>query len=648
MPLSQAMKDMIGYYKEKEKSMKKSLILIEGSGKVKTTKSLLGNNYDVKATMGHFTNLADDGVDGIGFDENFNPIFVYSEDGKKHWHNAIKDIDNYENIYIASDPDREGEAIGWHIYQHLPRSVKNRAKRISYNEITKSAITNAINNPRDIDTNLVYAQFVRQLYDKDFGYKSSRVASKISNATSIGRVQSVVVKMLNDRDNEIKNSVPIYKNIIKSSVVDNERNELALSHINNLNDKEKVYFELYDKSKIAIYNNEFKDDYRRVKCLAINNLAQRTIKPDKPYITSKLLMDANKKFKFSPSKTTSILQYLYEQGYITYPRTDSMTINDNFKNELKDYTISNFGLGKTRNELVKYQNKESAQAGHECLRIAHLERNLNSNEYLMLNDEQKKIYKLIWDRTLIQFLNDAIKQDTEYLFINELSGYYYLGKTSRYVNKGFKEYLEKCGDINSSEESLLTFNFEVNKTYNLSKLGIEEYLTNPQPALYKESDILDILEKKEIGRPSTYSSYSKIVLDRKYATLNSKNQLELSQSGKELSKLIDLHFSNYINYDFTKNFEKQLDLVATNKTNWKELFKKLNFDIDRLVNSLKEKYSDKFKKEETLSPNHYCSKCNEARMIKVTSNGKTYVKCKNSIFDPKTKSWSGCNIEWIN
>lgn len=300
-----------------------NLMIIESAGKVKKIKELLGSNYIIAATLGHFKELDNAGIDNIGFNENYEPIFKFSDRGTKTWENINQLLKkyNFEKIYIASDPDREGEAIAWHVFNNLTKENKKKSIRIRFNEITFEAINEAIKNPDTINQNLVNAQFCRQIYDKDFGFKISRfIKYYTKEAKSLGRVQGVVVKLLSDRTNEIQDWKPIYKQRIKISVLDKDKKVAKLSLVN----EKLIEITFNQDENISIVNEK---ELFLKKIITNNNI--KTNAP-KPYKTSTFLQDIIKKLKLSSKESQKCLQVLYEKGLITYPRTDSFTISETF------------------------------------------------------------------------------------------------------------------------------------------------------------------------------------------------------------------------------------------------------------------------------------------------------------------------------
>lgn len=607
--------------------MSKKLIIIEGAGKISKIKSILGSNYDVLATGGHFRQLKSDGLYNTGLQSDYSPSFELSPLGSKNWSQVKKAIssNDYDTIYIASDPDREGEGIAYHIYQSLPATAKKISKRITYNEISKSAITNAINNPREIDDNLVYAQFTRQGYDKLFGFRASNFVQRKLNLKSIGRVQGVAVKFLGDREKEIAEYKPHYQNTIKPIILDDKENKVVLSHVDS--DYKTIYYETNES--VPNIENPF-------VCENIFTSDDKKDSPTSPYITSTFLSEATKLLGVKVKNIQGALQKLYEKGYISYPRTDSKSISPAFFNELKTYLKNNGYADHIRDYQAAFKNSASSQEGHECLRILHPETKPNDSSVVNLGSLEQKVYNLLYHRTMIQGLKDALYQNTDYIF--KASNELFKTTSKKYKYLGYHIY----PNYHISNDEDLYFK-EKNK-YN-GKIEIKEVNTNPKPTMFNEASLIKELERKGIGRPSTYATFPSILQERKYATIDSK-EFKLTAEGNLLYKVIESNFQDFINYDFTKDFEDDLDKIANGKLNYQQYLSKKDKEIDNLVNS--EVKEQKVEKQVIISNTEFCETCQAHRIEKIASNGTKFYVCKNFKYDPKTKTSSGCEIKWAN
>lgn len=611
--------------------MSNNLIIIEGAGKINKIKSILGSDYDVMATGGHFRQLANSGLYNTGIDSDYKPTFEFSSVGIKNW-KKIKDAvakNKYTNIYIASDPDREGEAIGWHIYQSLPKDAKAVSKRITYNEITKSAINYAINHPREIDNNLVDAQFARQGYDKIFGFRASNYVQKNLHLKSIGRIQGVAVKFLGDKEQEINNYQPVYKQQIKPSILDENNIARTLSHVD-----EKGNIIRYDNiSQVPKIQNPF-----ICNKIATSNAIQE--RPYPPYITSSLLQDASRMLSITTKQVQSALQQLYQKGFISYPRTDSYALSSEFFNQLTTYLKNSSYKDYVRDDKLFFKDASNSQEGHECLRITHPEIKPNDPEIAKLGNNESKIYNLLYKRTMIQGLKNAIYNNIDYTFTASNNTFKITSKMYNYL--GWRNY----PDYLVSEDLII---FKEAKEYVADKIDVDEVNIAIKPSPYTEASLIKELEKKQIGRPSTYATFPTILLDRGYATIKNK-QFVLSDEGRLLYKVINDNFKDFINYDYTKKFEEDLDKISQGLIKYNSYLNLKDKEIDKLMDSKINNDIKEYKTEinKPIISDHYCDVCKEYKMLKTSSNGNKYYICKNFKWDAKTKTATGCPIEWQN
>lgn len=605
----------------------KKLMIIESPNKIKKLKQILGSDYDIKATVGHFRQLSKKGPFNLGVDDDFNPDFNINEDKYKIWNNIKTKIDDYQTIYIATDPDREGEAIGWHVYDCLPNNVKKKCVRVDFHEITKNAVLKAINNPRELNINLVKAQFLRQIGDKLIGYKGSKVVQRMANVKSTGRVQGVAVKLLVERENEINNYTPIYKQKFIPTIFDDNNIKSQLTHVDQ--EQNPIVYELSDQlPKIGkIFTNKDK----------ITSKPTNTL-PPKPFITSSILKKGIQ-CKLSAKQVQNSLQSLFEKGLITYPRTDSYDMSNDFFNELQSYVQNKYQ--NARDTKVIHKSKVSSQLAHECIRITHCDYDLTHPEISELDHNDQIIYQLIYENSLVNGMKDAISIKHTYLFDDELSNHF-LVSSKYYTQRGFLDFIK---DENQDEE-LLTFS--LNTDY-LGEVELNKFISNPKPSPYNEASLIAMLEKLEIGRPSTYASYVNILKDRDYATIDKKSVLTSTESGKLVYEVNEKYLKEFIDIPFTaKEFEPSCDLVEKGEITFNEVLKKWSSKLDTIMMKLENVPKINFNQNYEVT-NDLCSHCQKCKKIKVkTKNDKFYYKCETSKFDPNTKTWTGCPIEWIN
>lgn len=640
------------------------LVLIEGAGKIAKIKSILGPNYNVLATGGHFRQLKNDGLydTGLADDYSMEQSFEFSEQGKRNWLSIMKHIKehNYQSIYLASDPDREGEAIAWHMQQNLSQASKAKAKRITFNEISQGAILKAIANPRNIDINYVYSQFGRQGYDKLFGFRLSSIV-KEQKLKSNGRVQGVAVKLIGDRQIEIDNYKPDWRHKLVAMVNDNKGTEVKLTETN---DKlEPIYYPLDAPMPVLSPNFEL---WRIVRS------AEKDETPPKPYTTSDIYAHASQKLGINVASVEKTIQALYESGLITYPRTD----NHNFEAEFWP-RLFNFLQAQDlpiTSAPRSYHNSASSQQAHPALRPINLAILPNDAKVAAVNTGEishaVEIYQMIYLRTLIQGMPNARYITSQYVFGNDSRIFH--TEQKNYTSLGFK-------GVFGTEEQPSKWDFTEKQIYQ-GKSAFEKVNLNKKPAPYTQASLIKELERRGIGRPSTYASYPKILLQRNYAEYVGK-AFKLTPSGNSLYQFNNDKVPDLVSYDFTANLEKQLDEIASGRLE----YKKLLADYDKVIDNISVAFSKREVKtevkQETPAPSKakplltsqdymdyalselsdkrehqiakapaekYCAACYQNRDIKFTETGRRYYKCDSSRFDPKSKSWSGCPIEWIN
>lgn len=606
--------------------MVNKLVIVESPGKIKKITEYLGEGYIVKASFGHCMDL-DKKTLSIDVENNFNPIYVISEDKRKIVKELISLAKNCE-VILASDEDREGEAIAYSLGNIL--NLKN-PKRIVFHEITKKAIKEAIENPREIDMNMVYAQQARRLLDRLVGYKISPILWKQMNTNTVqsaGRVQSVVVKIINDKEEEIKNSIntPYYKSTIVLSHNKNKINGLLTKNINN---------ELYKFVSSDIAKDFLKKINQETifKVIDVQN-KKSTRKPSPPFITSSLQQEASTKLRFGVQKTMQVAQKLYEEGLITYMRTDSTCLSNDSINNCKDYIKKNFGDNYSKPNPYNI-NKQGSQEAHEAIRPTNVNYEISDN----LDKDCKKLYDLIFRRTIasqmspaeldIQTIkidtlnkNKSILNDLDSLWISTFESITFDGFLKIYNDKNEED---DTSDTNKNEKKIELKN---DTTLLFDSIKISEEYTK-LPLRYNEAGLVKYLEKNGIGRPSTYASIINKVIERKYVEVKdiegikkeSKN-IDLDKKykiketikevllGKENKKIVPTNlglsvnnfmitnFSPIIQVEFTVEFEKYLDMIADGKAKWfnilDKFYKMFNPIVVELSNKIIKDKEDKF------------------------------------------------------
>jgi DNA topoisomerase-1 len=576
---------------------KKTLVIVESPGKIKKITEYLGEGYIVKASFGHCMDL-DKKTLSIEVENNFNPIYVICEDKLK----VVKELKSFaknSEVILASDEDREGEAIAYSLSNLL--NLK-KPKRIVFHEITKKAIKEAVENPREIDINMVYAQQARRLLDRLVGYKISPILWKQMNTNTVqsaGRVQSVVLKIINDKEEEIKQSInmPYYKSTITLIHDKNKINGLLTK--NSDNDIYKFLNHELAKDFITKINNK-----TIFKVINIQNKISIR-KPSPPFITSTLQQEASTKLHFGVQKTMQIAQKLYEEGLITYMRTDSTCLSNDALNNCKNYIIKNFG--EKYSKVNPYSiNKQGSQEAHEAIRPTDVNYIISDN----LNKDCIKLYDLILKRTLSSQMSPAeidvqtikidtinngksILKDLDSLWVSIFESIIFDGFLLLYNDKNDDENSENNENKNNNK-----ININNETILNFYSLKIKEEYTK-LPLRFNEAGLVKYLEKNGIGRPSTYASIINKVIERKYVEIKNiegitkeSKVIELDKKykikedikevilGKENKKIIPTelginvnnfmitNFSPIIQIDFTVEFEKYLDMIADGKAKW--------------------------------------------------------------------------------
>jgi len=574
--------------------MSKTLVLLESPGKIKKIQDYLGSDYIVKASFGHVQDL-DKSTLSVDIQNNFEPNYIITQDKKK----VVKELQalakDCKQVILAADGDREGEAIAWSLSKVL--KLQN-PKRIIFHEITKTSILKALENPTIINMNVVYAQQTRRILDRIVGYLISPILWKYltHGAKSAGRVQSVVVKIIIDKENEITKSIsqPYFKTIGEFEF----GNENVIKINSSLQTGTKLYqFNSESDAKIFLEQISKKTEF---KVVTVDN--KKSIrKPSPPFITSSLQQEASTKLRFSVKKTMEVAQKLYEQGLITYMRSDSPNISKEAVDDASKYIINTYG--KEYSDPKNYQSKNaSSQDAHECIRPTHI----NQPEPENINEDLKKLYTLIWKRTIASqmsnaliniqtILIDATNSKESIIKFNNVQTYF----TSNLENVEFAGYLIVYDNTPEDEEKICgKLPIKAKDKVLMHKIKISEEYTKP-PLRYNEAALVRFMEKNGIGRPSTFASSISKVIDRNYVEIknidgikkNSK-QIELNSKynikentkevsiGKEQKKLVPTsmgnqtndfmvkHFNPIMDIEFTANFETYLDKIAEGNANW--------------------------------------------------------------------------------
>ncbi|MFK2823638.1 type I DNA topoisomerase [Arcobacter sp. YIC-80] len=571
----------------------KNLVIVESPAKAKTISKFLGKDFKVMASMGHVRDLP---KSKLGFDpeDNFKPKYLVSTDKKKVISDLKKEITKDTTIYLAADEDREGEAIAWHLIPAL-KIEKNPIKRIVFHEITKDAIIKALENPRDVDQNLVDAQQARRILDRAVGYELSPLLwKKVRYGLSAGRVQSVAVKIIVDRENEIREFKPEEYWKIKSNFINPElKAELAKHNGSNIkvrNEQEaKVVEASVKQASFTLVDIEEKDSKRN---------------PAAPFTTSTLQQEASRKLGYSVKQTMIIAQQLYEGnvgnipghtgGLITYMRTDSLNLSKVATSAAKEVIEAEYGKEFSLSKPRVYKSKaKGAQEAHEAIRPVNLALK-PSDIKAYVEASQYKLYSLIWKRTLATQMAPAQIANTTYKIQAGKDGEYeFQTKGQRIVFPGFmKAYTEGSDNpeaaLDSSEKILPTI--KKGTVLELDKLDLEQLFTKP-PARYTEASLVKKLESEGIGRPSTYAPTISTIQQREYVVKTEDKKLAPTPTGEIVNSFLNDHFSDIVDLGFTAKIEEEFDEIAEGKIAWEQVmtdfygnFKKTIVEKEESVN----------------------------------------------------------------
>ena len=584
--------------------MAKNLLIVESPAKAKTIEKYLGSDFKVKSSYGHIRDL-DKGAKGISIDNDFEPHYVVSPEKKKVVKELKSEIKKVEEVWLATDEDREGEAISWHLCDELGLDIES-TKRIVFREITKSAIQKAVQNPRRVDKNLVNAQQARRILDRLVGFELSEVLwRKVKNKLSAGRVQSVAVKLIVERERDIQSfeSSPYFK--VSAEFIVSDANGYTAKLKAELSDRLKTHEEALDflkQCKGAIYtisNIEVKPSQR---------------KPAPPFTTSTLQQEASRKLGFSVKRTMSTAQRLYEQGLITYMRTDSIALSDTAINALA--TVITEKYGEAYHKLRRHKSKNAnAQEAHEAIRPTYFDRIDVSD-----NRDQQRLYELIWKRTVAcQMSNAQLEKTTVDINISTVPGSQLKAYGEVLKFDGFlKVYMVSKDDEDPEDTRGILPPLQLGQELELDFLKSTQRFTRP-PARYTEASLVKKLEELGIGRPSTYApTISKIMEEgRGYVTKESRegtprNYVEYTLKGEEIQEktleeitgttsnrlystdmgmvvtdFLSEHFEEIMNYGFTKEMEERFDKIADGNEEWKEMlrefYKPFHSDVEETL-----------------------------------------------------------------
>lgn len=608
--------------------MADKLIIVESPAKANTIKKFLGGSTKVVASMGHIRDLPKSKL-GIDIEHDFEPEYINIR-GKGDLIKSLKtDAKKAKKVYLATDPDREGEAIAWHLAKILEND-KDKITRVTFNEITKTAVQKAIKEPRNIDLNTVDAQQARRVLDRIVGYKISPILwKKVKRGLSAGRVQSVAVKLIVDRENEIESFIPEEYWNIYADLKDEKSKKQFETRFYGKNGKKQ---EIHSKEEI---DQILKTIEKAKYTVSEVKKGEKKRNPAPPFTTSTMQQEASRKLGFTLKKTMSVAQGLYEGvkiaekgtvGLITYMRTDSTRISEEARAAAKTQIVATYGEEYYENRY--YKTSKDAQDAHEGIRptYADIEPDKIKDE---LTKDQYKLYKLIYNRFMASQMKPAI-YDTMAVNI-KADDYDFKANGQNLRFKGFMTlYVEGTDEKEEKEEGILP-ELQENQEVKLLKINPKQSFTEP-PARYTEASLVKTLEEKGIGRPSTYSPTITTILERRYIQKKQK-QLVPTELGKIVNKILTENFTDVINVEFTAKIENEFDEIAEGKEQWKQMIREFYGPFEKELEKV-EKELEHVELVDEVS-DVPCDKCGRMMVYKYGKYGKFlacpgYPECKNT------------------
>lgn len=605
--------------KETKSKKEKVLVIVESPAKSKTIKKILGDGYQIEASFGHVRNLPEN-VLGFDVHNDFKPTYVIIPEKKKVVTKLSELAKRSDRVLLASDPDREGEAIAWHVRELLPVEDK-KVQRIEFNEITPKAVKYAVEHSREIDMDKVKAQQTRQILDKLVGYKLSPVLWKqLGNYhLSAGRVQSVALRMICEREEEIEAFIP--KEYWSVHTIMDKEGKLFEAEVNKYKGKK---FEINNEEEANAVKNYLQNPSTEFEVEKVTKKETKR-KPTAPFITSTLQRAASTKLGFGVSKTMQVAQKLYEGieidgtpvGLITYMRTDSVRISDDAHAMAKDFILNNYGkeyYPEKTNVYVK--GKQNVQDAHEAIRPSYPERTPESLKK-HLPPDQYKLYKLIWDKFMSSQMAPATVANKT---IDIKAGDYGLkAGTSKVVFDGFLKLYNDSEEEEQEKEGKIPDLNEGDKV-KCKEVNPKQHFTQPPPR-YNEASLVKALEEHGIGRPSTYATIITVIQTRKYVEKKDKALIP-TLLGKTVCKQLVTQFSNIMDYKFTAGMEEKLDLIAEKKAVWNVVLKEFYTPFMEVVNSVL-----KDAKKVVIESDKKCPNCGKVMLVRTSRFGTQFLGC---------------------
>lgn len=597
--------------------MARYLVIVESPAKVKTIKKFLGSNYVVTASNGHVRDMPKSQM-GIDIENDYEPKYITIRGKGEILAKLRKEVKKADKIYLATDPDREGEAISWHLSKALKLEDK-KVYRISFNEITKNAVKASLKNPREIDMDLVDAQQARRVLDRIVGYKISPLLwAKVKRGLSAGRVQSVALCIIADREEEINAFIPEeYWTLDADLKVKGERKLLTAKFYGT------------EKSKMTISSKEELDEIMKEVENAEYSVAdikkgERTKKAPVPFTTSTLQQEASKALNFATAKTMRIAQQLYEGvdikgsgtvGLITYLRTDSTRISEEADATVREYIREGFGEEYVSDgDVKKSSDKKIIQDAHEAIRPTDVTRTPAAVKEFLSRD-QFRLYQLVWKRFIASRMQPARYETTS---VKIAAGQYrFTVAASKIVFEGFRSVYTEAGET-KEENNVLLKGLDMDSVLTKESLNSKQHFTQP-PAHYTEATLVKTLEELGIGRPSTYAPTISTIIARRYVAKENKN-LYLTEIGEVVNNIMKQSFPSIVDVNFTANMESLLDGVAEGKVRWKTIIENFYPDLEAAVEKA-ETELEQVKIEDEVT-DVICEECGRNMVVKYGPHGK--------------------------
>lgn len=605
------------------------LVIVESPAKVKTIKKFLGSNYTVAASQGHVRDLPKSQL-GIDIEHDYEPKYITIRGKGDILANLRKEVKKSDKVYLATDPDREGEAISWHLAAALKLDEK-KMRRITFNEITKNAVKASLKAPRDIDMNLVDAQQARRVLDRMVGYMISPLLwAKVKRGLSAGRVQSVALRLIADREDEINAFIPEeYWTLDAVLNVKGEKRPLTAKFYGTEKNKMTIRTkEELDEIMRAVGDAEFRiTDIRR---------SERIRKAPLPFTTSTLQQEAAKALNFGTQKTMRIAQQLYEGidikgngtvGVITYLRTDSTRISEEADAAAREYISSTYGKEYAAEPAVAKASGKKIQDAHEAIRPTDITRTPAALKDSLTRD-QFRLYQLIWKRFTASRMQPA-RYETTSVKIGAAE-YCFTVSTAKMAFDGFRSVYTEADEV-KEESNVLVGNLTMDSVLTKNEFDPKQHFTQP-PAHYTEATLVKTLEELGIGRPSTYAPTISIILGRRYVTKEAKN-LYITEIGEVVNNIMKQSFPSIVDVNFTANMEGLLDMVEEGKVPWKEVIRNFYPDLEEAVKKAEQELETVKIEDEVTDV--ICEECGRNMVIKYGPHGKFlacpgFPECRNT------------------